>query len=99
MGMQVPSVSKVVPLNPGQVVTGEPNHDIVEMLERYLEEARKGEIVGLAIAFARPNDVTATAFWYGEAGHKLTAAVAMLNHDIMGHASGRWRDVGGNDAG
>ena len=77
----------VVALQPGRVLPGQADQAIVEMLERFLGEARRGEVDGIAVAISRPNNVTCTGFWFGEAGHKLTAATAMLNHTVCRHAT------------
>lgn len=62
------------------VLVGEPNPEIVETLERLLEEAMSGELRGIAYAACKVGDVTATG-WNGSDGsrHPLSTAIAVLN--------------------
>ncbi len=57
---------------------------IVDMLETFLAEAKKGEIDGLAIAVSRPNDSITTGIQYGRSMFRLAAAVNLLSHDVAG---------------
>lgn len=62
------------------VILGEANPEIVETLERLLEEAKSGELRGIAYASCKVGDVTATG-WNGSDGsrHPLSTAIAVLN--------------------
>jgi hypothetical protein len=43
----------------GVTANPEPNADVIRLLERFLEEAKRGEIKAVALAMVRPNrDVT-----------------------------------------
>lgn len=72
-------MSKVVAFR-DTVLAGDPNPDIVETLERLLEQARSGELRGIAYAACKVGDVTATG-WDGSDGsrHPLSTAIAVLN--------------------
>lgn len=74
-------MSNIVSLDKGALPPGEPDQEIIEILERYLSEARRGEITAVAIAVARPNEYTATQ-WCGASGTKfqLGHAISLLNH-------------------
>ena len=60
----------------------EANEDIVAALELYLERAKRGEIVALAIAYVAPNDVVNYQHWNGQESFKLAAAVSMLQFHV-----------------
>lgn len=62
------------------VIIGDANPEIVETLERLLEEAKSGELRGIAYAACKVGDVTATG-WNGSDGsrHPLSTAIAVLN--------------------
>lgn len=66
----------------GGPLPGQADGDLIEMLSMYLEQAMRGEITGIAIAIARPNGRTGSAFFYGSSGHTLTAAVCGLFYDV-----------------
>lgn len=87
------SETNVVPLTPGRLLKGEPDPNVIELLEKFLEQARRGEVDGIAIAASRPNDMTATAFWFGNCGHRLTAAVSMVQFDVMKYAARRVQET------
>ena len=72
-------MSKVIAFR-DTVLVGEPNPEIVETLERLLDEARSGELRGIAYAACKVGDVTATG-WDGSDGsrHPLSTAIAVLN--------------------
>ena len=60
---------------------GAANPDMVKTLERLLDEAKRGEIIGFAYATALPNDSQGSG-WEGTAAasHQLLTAVTMLHH-------------------
>lgn len=67
----------VRPFGPS-VLAPEPDKDVVELLERWLDRARRGEIVAVAVAGVAPNrDITTE--WHGGAGaNSMLAAMAYL---------------------
>jgi hypothetical protein len=73
-------VSNVISLAPGNV-PGEPDPDIIAVLESLLERARQGHLTGLAYATVALDGAQGTG-WSGVAGtrHPLGTAVMMLNH-------------------
>ena len=56
--------------------------EIVSTLERFLEEAKRGEIDGIAIAISRPNDTVRASFHFGTSSFRLFGAVAFLQRDL-----------------
>lgn len=74
----------VVPLYGAAPPSGEPDQEIVEMLERYLDQAKRGEIDGLAVALSRPNGNGLTE-WVcnrGDATHTLHSSAVRLAHEM-----------------
>lgn len=67
------------------VLPGEANPDIVEILEKLLEEAKSGELRGLAYCTVKLNNVLGTG-WAGSDGTRylLGAATGMLAHRYSG---------------
>lgn len=65
----------------GSIPPGQPNPDMVETLEGLLEQAKSGELRGIAYATIRTGDVTGTG-WEGSDGsrHWLSSAILMLHH-------------------
>lgn len=59
----------------------EPSADIVNELERLLDEAKSGRLIGIAYATYSQQGVQGTG-WSGEAGtrHPLGTAIMMLSH-------------------
>ena len=70
--------AEVVSLH-GDVREGDPDPEIVEKLETLLEEARAGQLTGLAYAVTRPGGAVGTA-WTGQYGttFSLGGAISML---------------------
>ena len=62
----------------------EANRTVVAKLEGYLEQARKGEIDGLALAFSRPNGRVGTDYYLGPdtATFRVVAATTLLHSDL-----------------
>lgn len=62
--------------------TRESNAEIVEELERLLDEAKRGEIIGLAFALERPGSYTAHGWKRSPLGngHVMCAAIRYLDH-------------------
>lgn len=71
----------IVPIRPlpKGIVAGSPvNKSVVALLEKYLDQARCGEINGIAVALSRPNGEI-NSFWSStDAQHKVMAAIACL---------------------
>ena len=72
-------MSKVVAIN-GHTVPGEPNSDIIDELERLLDQARSGDLD--AIAYCTVRKGCAGTGWVGGSGmrYPIGAAVMMLHH-------------------
>lgn len=75
-------MSNVKAIN-GHIVPGEPNPQVVALLEKALDEARKGEISAVAIATLSPDGCS-----YSEWAHKadyyaLLGAVARLQQRLV----------------
>jgi hypothetical protein len=72
-------MSKVVAFR-DTILVGDPNPEIIEILEKLLEDARSGELRGIAYASCKVGDVTATG-WNGSDGsrHPLSTAISVLN--------------------
>lgn len=66
------------------VPPGSPDPQLVSKLEGYLEQAKRGEIDGVAIAVSRPNGRVATDFNLGmeAATFRVVAATGLLHHDV-----------------
>lgn len=62
---------------PGDAV----NHSVVKILEKHLDQARRGEISGIAVALVRPNGTTSTFWSSTEHGHAVLGAIAVLQHE------------------
>jgi hypothetical protein len=63
----------------------QPNPALIEMLERWTERVRSGEIVACGIAGVKPNGSVSTE-WAGAAGgwlHHLISGAAILKNRIL----------------
>jgi hypothetical protein len=68
----------------GDYFTLGPNKRVIALLEEALEEAKKGEIVGVAMAKILPNGEVATAADEGNRGFaEICGSVAVLQHDLI----------------
>jgi hypothetical protein len=56
---------------------------VVALLESYLEQARRGEIIAIAIAGVSPEFATVTGSSGAEAFAPLVGAVAVLQHRML----------------
>lgn len=73
---------KVVSLRGEEILpVGTPRPEVVEFLERSLEAARAGEIIGVAAAFKHADECTSTGF-VGETGRGLLGAVSLVSYDL-----------------
>lgn len=77
---------------------GEPNPDVVRVLERYLERAKAGDIVAVAIAGVR-HDGANTSIWASDGGltNALISSVAMLDHRVLAVSMDRMQTSTGSD--
>jgi hypothetical protein len=75
------SEAKVVGLHGQTVYAGEPNPDAVEELEAWLERARAGDVVGVAIA-AHYRDGATGSRWGGVLSRSLVGQCFSLAHRI-----------------
>ena len=76
------------------VAPGQPNPTVVAKLEKWLAQAKRGEIDGIAAALSRPNNVTSIDYYLGpsEATFRVIAAVAMLQLDVTQEVLSRSSD-------
>lgn len=74
MGAEIKSIH-------GGHVTGQPDEDVVNILEALLERAKSGDLIGIAYATTNTNGDQATG-WCGVAGtrHPVGTAITMLQH-------------------
>jgi hypothetical protein len=80
--------AEIKALHGAVINTGEPCKGVIEMLEEYLEEARRGEIVGLGLAAVQGNGDVVTDWAPGRAHrHFLVAGVNLLAHKITAEVS------------
>ena len=63
---------------------GQPNPTVVDKLEKWLAQAKRGEINAIAAAIARPNGSVSLDYYLGPTGAALRVAAAssMLHIDI-----------------
>lgn len=60
--------------------TGEPCQETIQELEKLLEKAKNGEIIGMALCFSGPGPYIETD-WFGSCEIKETAAgIGLLQH-------------------
>ncbi len=75
--------SKVVPLRAGPVATGAAHPDVIELLERLLAEAQRGEITGIAVAHVDGGDMLMTNWAQGNSTvSRLVGVAALLQYRI-----------------
>ena len=60
-----------------------PNETLVEYLESIIEEAKTGEIVGVAIAMRHQDGSTSNCFVKGPAGIALIGELELLKVELM----------------
>lgn len=70
---------KVISLKGGPL-PGKPNPDIIASLERLLEQAKAGDLIGLAYATVRTNDVSASGWDGMSCRNSLGMAISYLQH-------------------
>ena len=72
----------VVPINSRAIIaTAEPNEAVVKELERLLEMAKSGEVLGIAIATVHPGDLTC----WRRCGHQtrgLIGVIELMQYDM-----------------
>ncbi len=64
----------------------DPNADIIELLETLLDEAKAGNISGIAVAYSSPDRGVATCYQY-ENWLLAVGAASLLHHDVL-HSAG-----------
>jgi hypothetical protein len=64
----------------------DPNADIIELLETLLEQAKAGEIVGIAVAYSSADRGIQTAYQY-ENWLLAVGAASLLHHDVLHSAA------------
>lgn len=66
------------------IAVGKAEPTVVEMLEKYLEEARRGEIIAVGLVIARPNNRVSFPWRCpGHSGHLIVAGCEYLKHDLL----------------
>lgn len=75
---------------------GEPNKDVVAALESYLDRAKRGDIVGVAIAGVR-SDGANSSMWASDGGlsNSLVSSVALMQFRVLEAAMERFQDTVG----
>lgn len=64
--------------------TKESCKDVIAFLESLLEQARAGEVIGIAYAFVRGNDAVANGWISGRADrHDMISGVSLLQYRIV----------------
>jgi len=56
--------------------------DVIEKLEDALEKAKRGEIIGVGVAYVTNDGAIGTGFSRCEAGGSLIGACALLSHRL-----------------
>ena len=67
----------------GAVIKGQPDPEIIAMLERLLERAKSGDIRAMAYTTHDGDDLASFGWECGAFFHHLVAACALLNHGIL----------------
>lgn len=70
----------------GGPAPGEPSEAVIARLRELLDEAERGEIVGLAYAIARPNDQAMHGYETENGALFATAAGVMALHSALARA-------------
>lgn len=66
----------------GAAIHGEVCQNVVETLMRLLDEAQRGEIVGIAYSASVPNGDTRNGWRHAKGGgHQLSTGILILAHD------------------
>lgn len=75
----------------GAAIPGDVSQAVIDVLEQLLDEARRGEIVGLAYTASVPNGDTRNGWAHAKGGgHQLSTGVLILSHDY----ARAWLDTG-----
>lgn len=76
-------MSKVVPFS-GSIVPGEPDPDIIEVVEDLLDEAKSGKLRGIAFGAVKTGNALSTG-WVGSDGTRdsLSTSVTLLHHRFV----------------
>lgn len=69
-------------------VSGQPNPSCVNELERLLEAARAGEIIGLAGSYVHCNHVVSYSYAGALGGYSLIGGLTHLKHILMSRLTG-----------
>ncbi len=67
----------------GAVIKGQPDPEIVSMLERLLEKAKAGDIRAMAYAAHDGDDLASFGWECGAFYHQLIASISLLQHAIL----------------
>lgn len=79
----------------GVVDSAGPEPEVIATLERYLEQARRGEIVSLAIVAVRPNNTVATDYFNPSVWlHHLKSGASTLVYRLDADNESRAPDLG-----
>ena len=74
----------VVPLREATLLPGQPNRPVIEMLERFIERAKRGEIAAVALVIVTPAGGTTHAWEIGDSTWPpIVGAVSMLHHAMV----------------
>jgi hypothetical protein len=76
-------MAEVVSLRMDGVIDGGPEPEIIETLERYLKQARAGEVVAIGMVLVRPNGVVATDYFNPSVWlHHIKSGAATLGYRL-----------------
>jgi hypothetical protein len=86
-------MSKVVSIKGEPVLLeGQADPDVVEYLERRLEDAKQGKIVGIASAWVLANGSVSNSWAFTGSNFSLAAAISILHHEYMAMMSAATTD-------
>lgn len=71
-------MNKVVPFS-GVIVPGEADPDIIDLMEEMLEDAKSGQLRGIAFATVRMGNVLGSG-WVGSDRDSMATSVMLLHH-------------------
>lgn len=70
-----------IPIKPGVIHAGQPDPLVVALLEKYLEQAKNGQVVSVAIALSY-SDSSATDWAGSREAVTILGAVSLLHHRL-----------------
>ena len=80
-------MAEFFPLSEAHLSTNEPCRDVIDLLERLLEEARAGEIIGLSVAYVEGNNLHTSAF---ASGYASSDVMMLAVHHLHTRITAGW---------